>query len=101
MTSSDARPKKTVVLVEDDAPLQRQLIEILSCPADIECLYAVSSAEEAMEKIPSQPPDVILMDINLPGNSGVDAHEAVSLAAGVGDPAPIEASSCGVSVARP
>ena len=57
MTSSDARPKKTVVLVEDDAPLQRQLIEILSCPADIECLYAVSSAEEAMEK---------------PGKSGVD-----------------------------
>ena len=72
MTSSDARPKKTVVLVEDDAPLQRQLVEILSCPADIECLYAVSSAEEAMEKIPSQPPDVILMDINLPGKSGVD-----------------------------
>jgi DNA-binding NarL/FixJ family response regulator len=72
MTSSDTRPKKTVVLVEDDAPLQRQLIEILAYPADIECLYAVSSAEEALEKIPSQPPDVILMDINLPGKSGVD-----------------------------
>jgi len=64
--------KKTVVLVEDDLRLQKQLIEILSCPDDIECLYAVSSAEEALEKIPSHPPDVILMDINLPGMSGID-----------------------------
>jgi DNA-binding NarL/FixJ family response regulator len=64
--------KKSVVLVEDDFRLQQQLIEILSHPEDIECLYAVSSAEEALKIIPSQPPDVILMDINLPGKSGVD-----------------------------
>ncbi|WAC20882.1 response regulator transcription factor [Luteolibacter sp. SL250] len=67
-----SEPTKTVVLVEDDVRLQKQLIEILSCSHDIECLYAVSSAEEALEKIPSHPPDVILMDINLPGASGID-----------------------------
>lgn len=64
--------KKTVVLVEDDLRLQKQLVEILACAGDIECLYAVSSAEEALERIPSNPPDVILMDINLPGVSGID-----------------------------
>lgn len=70
---SDAR--KTVVLVEDDPRLQRQIVEILAKPGDIECLYAVSSAEEALKLIPENPPEVILMDINLPGISGFGALE--------------------------
>jgi DNA-binding NarL/FixJ family response regulator len=64
--------RKTVVLVEDDFRLQQQLLKILESSADIKCLYAVSSAEEAIERIPNDPPDVILMDINLPGKSGID-----------------------------
>ncbi|RYD24196.1 MAG: response regulator transcription factor [Verrucomicrobiaceae bacterium] len=64
--------KKTVVVVEDDFRLQQHLIKILENPPDIECLYAVSSAEEAQERIPVYPPDVVLMDINLPGKSGID-----------------------------
>jgi len=65
-------PTKTVVLVEDDIRLQKHLVEILSAVEDIDCLYAVSSAEEALATVPGNPPDVILMDINLPGKSGID-----------------------------
>jgi DNA-binding NarL/FixJ family response regulator len=64
--------KKTVVIVEDDVELQQQFIEILKMAEDITCVGAVSSAEEAEKKIPSLYPDVILMDINLPGKSGID-----------------------------
>ena len=64
--------KKTVVVVEDDIRLQEHLIKMLDMPEDITCLCAVSSAEEALEKIPSYRPDVVLMDINLPGISGID-----------------------------
>jgi DNA-binding NarL/FixJ family response regulator len=64
--------KKKVILVEDNAPLQKQLMEILNGAEDIECLFAVSSAEEAAKKIPGSNPNVILMDINLPGMSGID-----------------------------
>lgn len=64
--------KKTVVIVEDDLLLQRHLIEIIKVAEDIDCLGAVSSAEEAEQKIPSLQPDVVLMDINLPGKSGID-----------------------------
>ncbi|WP_193212471.1 response regulator [Luteolibacter marinus] len=68
--------RKTVVVVEDDFRLQQQLIKILEKPPDIECLFAVSSAEEALEKIPAASPDVVLMDIKLPGKSGIDCiHE--------------------------
>ncbi len=63
---------KTVVVVEDDFHLQEHLIRILGTPEDITCLCAVSSAEEALEKIPACRPDVVLMDINLPGISGID-----------------------------
>lgn len=64
--------KKTVVIVEDDPQIQEYLIEILKTAGDIACLGAVSSAEEAERKIPAMYPDVILMDINLPGKSGID-----------------------------
>ena len=61
-----------MVVVEDDARLQQHLIKLLDLPADITCLCAASSAEEALEKIPKYQPDVVLMDINLPGISGID-----------------------------
>lgn len=64
--------KKTVVVVEDDLRLQQHLIMLLEKPEDITCLNAVSSAEEALDKIPAYRPDVVLMDINLPGISGID-----------------------------
>ncbi|MGC4016424.1 MAG: response regulator transcription factor [Luteolibacter sp.] len=64
--------KKNVVVVEDDIRLRQHLIKILDSPGDITCLCAVSSAEEALEKIPAYRPDVVLMDINLPGISGID-----------------------------
>lgn len=71
MTSTLSR-RKTVVVVEDDARLQQHLIKLLEIPEDITCLGAVSSAEEALERIPKYQPDVVLMDIKLPGISGID-----------------------------
>jgi len=64
--------KKTVIVVEDDLLLQREIVDILSRAPDIECLLAVGSGEEALIKIPARKPDVVLMDIKLPGLSGID-----------------------------
>jgi len=63
--------KKTVALVEDDARLRKQLVQILEDIDDIECVIVCASAEEALEKIPSKNPDVVLMDIKLPRMSGI------------------------------
>lgn len=65
-------PRKTVALVEDDRRLREQLIEILNDAPDLEVLVAVSTGEEALEKIPASAPDIILLDINLPGKSGIE-----------------------------
>jgi DNA-binding NarL/FixJ family response regulator len=64
--------KITVVLVEDNEGLRNELIIALKKARDIDCLYVVTSAEEALDKIPKRPPDVVLMDIKLPGMSGID-----------------------------
>lgn len=37
----------------------------------LRCVCACASAEEALEKIPPQRPEVVLMDIHLPGESGI------------------------------
>ena len=64
--------KKSVVIVEDNAGLCAQLTSLLEQAPDLECLYTVDSAEQAIERIPQRPPDVVLMDIRLPGMSGID-----------------------------
>ncbi len=62
---------KSVVVVEDDRGLREQLVEILRPATDIKCIGAYASAEEALNKIPTQIPDVVVMDIRLPGMSGI------------------------------
>lgn len=63
--------KKSVVVVEDDRGLREQLVLILGTAPDIKCLGAFASAEEALPQILAKNPDVVLMDIKLPGMSGI------------------------------
>ena len=63
--------KKSVAVVEDDHGLRRQIVELLGTAPDIQCLGAFNSGEEALKHIPGLKPDVVLMDIQLPGISGI------------------------------
>jgi DNA-binding NarL/FixJ family response regulator len=63
--------KKSVVVVEDDRGLREQLTKILDMAPDIECVGVYASAEEALPEIGKKEPDVVLMDIKLPGMSGI------------------------------
>ena len=61
----------TVAIVEDDGPLRASLAGILQRAANCRCVGAFASAEEALREIPGLSPQVVLMDINLPGIDGV------------------------------
>jgi DNA-binding NarL/FixJ family response regulator len=73
--------KKTVVVVEDDRGLREQLMLILETASDIKCLGAFASAEEALPQILVKNPDVVLMDIKLPGMSGIQCVAEIKKAA--------------------
>lgn len=61
-----------VSIVEDNAPVRESLAAILDGTPGFQCASASRDAEEALKNIPAQRPDVVLMDINLPGKSGIE-----------------------------
>ena len=72
--------RKTVIVVEDDRGLREQLAEILENAPDIECLGTFGSAEDALPQILEKNPDVVLMDIKLPGMSGIQCVSEIKKA---------------------
>jgi len=63
---------KRVAIVEDDKGLREQLALVLKSAPDVNCVAAYGTAEEALQRLPEIRPDVVLMDINLPGMSGIE-----------------------------
>jgi DNA-binding NarL/FixJ family response regulator len=62
-----------VALVDDNVDLREGLQIVMKEHSDeFVCIGAFADAESAVKKIPELKPDVILMDINLPGMSGID-----------------------------
>jgi DNA-binding NarL/FixJ family response regulator len=60
-----------VAIVEDNADLRKCVTELIGDSPGYRCVCACASAEEALVKIPAARPDVVLMDIHLPGESGI------------------------------
>ncbi|MEI7902390.1 MAG: response regulator transcription factor [bacterium] len=69
----------SVAIVDDDADMRRTLEAILQRQPATRCIGAFASAEEALQAIPKLNPQLVLMDINLPGMSGVECVRLLSL----------------------
>lgn len=61
-----------VALVEDQGGLRESLTKALTGVSGIVCVASCANAEQALEELPVARPHVVLMDINLPGMSGVE-----------------------------
>lgn len=72
-------PQISVAIVEDDSRVRRNLCEMLETAEDVSCIGAFPSGETALEQIPVLKPNVVLMDIHLPGRSGIDCVRQLSL----------------------
>ena len=69
---------KIRVIIVDDHPVVRfGLAAIIGLEADMEVVAQAGSGEEACSICSSQPADVVLMDLRLPGLSGVEAIRAI------------------------
>lgn len=67
-----------VVIVDDIAETREHLTKLLSFEPDIEVVGAAASGEEAVELAGKLHPDILLMDINMPGMDGIATTERVS-----------------------
>src|SRR5271157_5969604 len=61
-----------VSIVEDDSSAREIFAEWLSRAGGFACVGTHASAEQALEHLPAEKPSVVLMDINLPGMSGIE-----------------------------
>jgi DNA-binding NarL/FixJ family response regulator len=69
-------------MVVDDHPLVRDgLAGLLATLPEVQIVGSASTAEEALAHLEENAPDVVLMDINLPGTSGVEATRQIATVA--------------------
>src|ERR1044072_1213279 len=61
-----------VSIVEDNEQLRSTLGRVLARAEGFELLTSYGTAEATLEELPQKKPDVVLMDINLPGMNGVE-----------------------------
>jgi len=62
----------TVSIVEDNEQLRTTLARVISRAEGFSCISHYGDAESALEALPKEAPQVVLMDINLPKMNGVE-----------------------------
>ncbi|MGA9354015.1 MAG: chemotaxis response regulator protein-glutamate methylesterase [Terriglobales bacterium] len=70
-------PPIRVLIVDDSAVIRRQLTEILAADPEISIAGAVGSGQMALAAIPDLKPDLVTLDIEMPGLDGIQTLVAI------------------------
>lgn len=62
----------TISIIEDQSEVRESLVACLENELGMRCVGAHASGEVGLQKIPLENPDIVLMDINLPGMNGIE-----------------------------
>ena len=65
--------KKRLLIVDDHEVVRLGLRSMLENYPDFEVVAEAGNAKEAIQQVGLQNPDIVLMDIRLPGTSGIEA----------------------------
>lgn len=69
-------PKPTVVVIDDDELFLRMLSRAVERADDLELVGTAADGDAGLELLRASPPRVALIDLELPGRSGLDIIEA-------------------------
>ncbi|MBK7258771.1 MAG: response regulator transcription factor [Ignavibacteriae bacterium] len=72
-----AKSETTVIVVEDRTRIRETIVDLINETDGLRCAGSYGSCEALLERLADEVPDVILMDIGLPGMSGIDGVKAV------------------------
>lgn len=61
-----------VALIDDEPPARQRLRRMLGAHADVQVLWEAQDGNEALDRLEQQCPDVVFMDIEMPGASGLE-----------------------------
>jgi DNA-binding NarL/FixJ family response regulator len=74
---NDTRRRIRVFLVDDHEVVREGLRRMLESCDDLEVVGGAANGEDALRLIPDATPDVVLLDLNLPGMQGLDVLAAL------------------------
>ena len=74
---ADTLPQLRVVVVDDEPLARAALRELLSSDGDVELVRECSNGDEALEALRSLRPDVVFLDVQMPGRSGFEVLESL------------------------
>ena len=69
----------TVSIVEDSQRMRESLVALLRRAHGLRFLHSYANGEEALRDMPAEPPNVALVDINMPGMSGIECVAALKV----------------------
>ena len=70
----------SVLIVDDQKPFRDVANTVVRMTAGFEVTGEAESAEDAIDAVDARPPDLVLMDINLPGINGIEACRRIKAA---------------------
>jgi len=66
-----------VLIVDDEAPARQRISDLLRRDADVGSLDEASNGEAAVRMILGTPPDLVLLDVQMPGLTGLEVIETI------------------------
>jgi DNA-binding NarL/FixJ family response regulator len=100
-------PAVPVLIVDDQIPFRRAARLVMAATPGFEVVGEAVTGEEAVEQFEALDPGLVLMDINLPGISGIEATRRITeshpdavvllLSTYRADDLPADAGSCGAA----
>ena len=69
-----------IMLVDDHAMIREALCSLIECQADMEIVAQAENGRVAVERATEFRPDVVIMDVNMPGMNGIEATRLIKAA---------------------